>query len=342
MKILVTGGAGAIGKVTTERFVRKGWDVRVIGLESGVEIPGAEVVTCDIMNYDDVRKQMRGCDAVVHLAALRGPQLAPGHKIFEINVAGTFNVFEAAAAEGIRRVVQASSINAFGCAYSITDISPRYFPIDEEHPSFTNDPYSFSKETVEEIGRYYWRREGISGVAMRFPWVYPEEVLKREDFRRSQDIGRKAIDALAALPETDRQARLAEVKQRALEYRKQRPLEFKEVIPKTPTRANTEDKLWHAYTFDRFNFWASIDVRDAAQSLEKAITASYDGAHPLYVNDPHNLLGYDSRSLVRFFFPEVSDSNIALSGSSSLVSINKARALIGFEPEHSVENLYKS
>src|SRR5258708_9769537 len=142
MKVLVTGGAGHIGKGTTERLVREGWDVRVIGVESGADIPGAEFVTCDILNYATLREQMRGCQAVIHLAAIRGPQLAAGHKVFEINVAGTFNVFEAAAAEGIRRAVQARSITALGRTYRLIDFSTEYLPIDEKHPIFTTDPYS--------------------------------------------------------------------------------------------------------------------------------------------------------------------------------------------------------
>ncbi len=338
MKILITGGAGHIGRPTAERFIQQGWDVRVIELEAGAEVPGAEVVRCDIMNYDDLRQQMRGCQAVVHLAAIRSPLLAPGHTVFQVNVAGTFNVFEAAAAEGIRCVVQASSINAFGCAWSLFDISPQYFPIDEAHPSFTTDPYSYSKEVVEDIGRYYWRREGISSVALRFPWVYSAEFAS-SDYRQRRHSARKVIEELSALSESERLARLVEVRQRTLDYRKQRPLEFQDPMPRLPSRKDTSDQLYYAYTFDRFNLWASIDVRDAAQALEKGVTAQYEGAHTLFINNRRNWLSYDSRTLVHFFFPDVSESNIALSGSASLVSIEKAHALIGFEPEYSPEEL---
>jgi nucleoside-diphosphate-sugar epimerase len=335
MKVLVTGGAGHVGKATTERLLRQGWDVRVIGLESGVEIPGAEFVTCDILNYDDLRRQMQGCQAVVHLAAIRGPQLAPGHRVFEVNVAGTFKVFEAAAASGIHRVVQAGSINALGCAYSITDISPQYFPIDERHPSLTNDPYAFSKEMIENVARYYWRREGISSVTLRFPWVYQQGYAESDTFRFWFDSGRKVMDELAALPESERQAKLADARRRALEYRRQRPLEFNGAIPQSPQRELIDDQLWFAYAMDRFNFWAFLDERDAAQAFEKALTASYDGAHVLFANDPHNWLDYDSKTLVRFFYPEVEETKITLSGSAALINIDQARRLIGFEPDYS-------
>ncbi len=334
MKVLITGGAGHIGKVTTERLVRLGWEVRVIGLETGVEIPGAEVVTCDITNYDDLRPQMRGCQAVVHLAAIRSPNMAAGQRVFEVNTSGTFNVFEAAAAEGIRRVVQASSINALGCAYGLTDMSAEYFPIDEAHPTYTTDPYSFSKQVIEEIGRYYWRREGISSVALRFPGVLPVTYVENPEHRQRREALCKMLDELAALPEAERQTRLAAVRQRALEWRKGRPMEFQEGTPAPVVRRDTEDPLFYVYALDRFNLWAFIDSRDAAQSLEKGVTASYEGAYTLFVNSAHNRLGYDSRTLVRLFFPEVNESKIALSGASALVSIEKARQLIGFEPEY--------
>jgi nucleoside-diphosphate-sugar epimerase len=342
MKVLVTGGAGHVGKATTERLVRQGWDVRVIGLESGVEMPGAEFATCDILNYDDLRQQMRGCQAVVHLAAFASPRVAPGHTLFQTNVSGTFNVFEAAAAEGIRRVVQASSINALGCAWSITDITPRYFPIDEEHPSMTNDPYSFSKQLVEDIARYYWRRDGISSASMRFPWVTPAAYVETERYRQQREGGRQVLAELAALPDAERERRLADARRRALEFRSQRPMEFDGKTIELPRREATDDKLWYAYTMDRFNFWAIVDARDAAQSFEKALTAEYDGAHALFVSDDHNWLGAESRTLVRWFFREVPASKIALSGSEALISIEKARALIGFAPEYSVDAVFRS
>lgn len=339
MKVLITGGAGLIGKATTERFVSKGWDVRVIGLETAPELPGAEFVTCDITDYDALRQQMQGCQAVVHLAAIRGPQLAAGHTLFQVNVAGTFNVFEAAAAEGIRRVVQASSINAFGCAYSLVDIAPQYLPIDEDHPTYTTDPYSYSKEAVEDIGRYFWRREGISSVALRFPAVYASTFRASETSSRYRQAMTSLLDKLAALPETERRERLAFARQGALEWRKQRPLEFKDGKRPEPLPRETEDELLiSAYAMDRFNFWSFIDVRDAAQSLEKGVTAPYEGAHALFVNSRHNWLDYDSMSLVRLFFPDSRVLQGALAGSSTLVSIDKACALIGFEPEYPAED----
>lgn len=339
MKVLVTGGAGHIGKATTERLVRNGWQVRAIGVETGVELPGAEFVNCDILNYAHVRELMRGCQAVIHLAAIRGPQLAAGHRLFQINVAGTFNVFEAAAAEGIRRVVQASSINAMGCTYNLTDLLPEYLPIDENHRIFNTDPYSYSKEIIEDMGRYYWRRDGISSVAIRFPGVYSENHLQSEGFREHRQKSWTVLDSLTALSDADRKSRLDEVRRRVLEWRKQRPMEFSDAKPQLDPVPYKDDPLFEIFALDRFNLWAFLDVRDAAQVLEKSVTAAYDGAHVLFVNDHDNWLSYDSLRLAQFFFPEVTGSKLNLSGSASLISAEKARGLVGFEPEYSVAAL---
>jgi nucleoside-diphosphate-sugar epimerase len=341
MRVLITGGTGLIGKATAERLLQKGWDVRVIDRHIPPEtvLDGAEYAQCDILNYADLLEQTRGCDAVIHMAAIRSPILAPGTDIFEVNVAGTFNVFEAAAESGIKRVAQASSINAIGSYYGIQEVSPRYFPIDEALPSYTTDPYSFSKQMIEDIGAYYWRRCGISSVAMRYPGVYRPDMLTSEGFLHKRSLFSDLLDELDALPEAELKARMADVNQRAQSFRKEHYLEFRDGQPPPSRGKFTDDPLFWSYVGDRFNFWAIIDVRDAAQSLEKAITADYEGAYPLFVNDRVNALGADSQTLIRLFFPDTPEFKSDLSGSTSLVSIDKARALIGYEPEHSLDQL---
>jgi len=333
MRVLVTGGAGHVGRAVTERLIRHGWEVRVIGMESGVRIPGAEFVTCDITSYAQLRHQMRGCQAVVHLAAIPNPRHEPGHEIFRVNASGTFNVFEAAAAEGIRRIVQASSINAMGCAWSTTDIEPRYLPIDEDHPSSTTDPYSFSKKTVEEIGDYYWRRDGISSVALRLPAVWSQERRSDEAFRQHCQQLNVFLDAFSGQPEDERASLLAVVRQRAREFRRRRLLER----PHDPADFPPDDPLWKLYTIDRFNFWAWIDERDSAQAVERSLSADYEGSHVLFAVDRYNYLGYDSRTLARLFFPEVSRWKQPVQGSESLISLERARKLIGYQPEYSMQ-----
>ncbi|MBX3062000.1 MAG: NAD(P)-dependent oxidoreductase [Anaerolineae bacterium] len=339
MRVLVTGGAGRVGNATTRRLLDNGWEVRVIGLEDGIDIPGAEFVKCDVLNYEALRQQMRGCQAVIHLAAISSPVLAKGYQVFDSNASGTFHVFEAASAEGIRRIAHASSINAIGAVYSLTDFKAHYFPIDEDHPTYTTDPYSFGKNVVEQIGEYYWRRDGISSVALRLPGVRVGGWQHKDDYQRQRDHSRSVIAQFAALSDDERAARIAEIQRTMLEVRRSKVLEYRDGPPDWRQARQGYDDLWAMYTFDRFNLWTVIDDRDAAQALEKGLTADYEGAHALFVNDQHNTLGYDSRALVHLFFPDVSDSNVNLSGTQSLVSIEKARQLIGFEPAYSVGDL---
>ncbi|MEP7285714.1 MAG: NAD(P)-dependent oxidoreductase [Chloroflexota bacterium] len=339
MRVLITGGTGLIGKAATELLLKKGWKIRCLDLKPGVETKGVEYVQGDILNYSQLVDLMRGCDAVIHLAAIRTPHMAPASQVFEVNVAGTFNVFEAAAATGIRRVVQASSINAFGGYYGTAELAIRYLPIDEDHPAYTTDAYAFSKQIIEEIGRYFWRREGISSTALRFPGVVGKDYIHSDQFKLRRANGRRVVAELASLPELERQTLLADVKQRNIEFRQQRPFDFNvnhEPVPNPPLPG---DPLFRAYVGDRYNFWAFVDERDAAQSIEKSLTADYEGSHALFINDRVNYLGYESKALATLFFPEVTHLKTDLRDSSALLSIDKARTLIGFEPAYSVDNL---
>jgi nucleoside-diphosphate-sugar epimerase len=290
----------------------------------------------DITHFDQMREVVRGCEAIVHLAAIPNPIFVAPHELFQINVQGTYNIYEAAAAEGIKRIVQASSINAFGCFWGNRDIFPDYFPIDEEHPTATTDVYSFSKEVVEDIGAYYWRRKGISSLSLRFPGVWSRTRIASDEFKAHRQQVRATLDDFAAQPAAQRQERLAAIRQAAVAFRAAGNMEYPAAQPGFGRRDYTGDPLWPIYTFDRFNFWAYVDERDSAQSIEKGLTADFEGHHALFVNAKENSLDYDSTKLATLLFPEVTEWKRSLQGAESLVSIGKARALIGFEPEFSI------
>ena len=172
MKILVTGGTGSVGRSAVERLIQNGHEVKVIGRRIDMEIDGGEYQSCDITDFESIREQVKGMEAVVHLAAIPSPMSHTGQEIFRINCMGSFNVYRAAANEGIKRVVSASSINAFGYNYGMKSFPLKYFPIDEDQIGMTTDPYSFSKQVLEDTADYFWRREGISGICMRLPGVH--------------------------------------------------------------------------------------------------------------------------------------------------------------------------
>ena len=333
MKVLITGGTGDIGRALSRRLYHRGWDVRLIGLEDTTPFEDVDYANCDIMDFDALKTQMRGYEAVVHLAALRSPVLAPGHEVFQINVAGTFNVYEAAAQTGIKRVVQASSINAIGCGWSVDEIHPQYFPIDEAHPRTTNDPYSFSKQMVEDIADYFYRRDGISGTSLRFPWVYNREKQLGDDYFARRELIRRELE-ISQQGEARWSVRLEPLQTEALAFRQSRGLEYAQA--QQPVATSHADPLWPVCAFDRFNYFTSLDDRDAAQALEKSLTAKYEGAHPLFITDAYNALGLSSEVLAQLFYPEVTGRKEELRGRKALVSSDKAKALIGFDPEFSM------
>ncbi len=336
MKVLVTGGIGTVGKAVLERLLDHGHDVRVVDRKPEFEMAGIDYQVGDITNFDEVRDKMRGYEAVVHLAAIPAPMTTPPPELFHINVQGTYNVYEAAAAEGIKRIVQASSINAFGCFWGNRDIFPEYFPLDEEHPTATTDVYSFSKEVVEDIGAYYWRRNGITSISLRFPGVWTRARIAGSDVKTHKQQVRSVIDEYAAQPEAQRKERLAAVRKAAVVFRGAGNMEYPQAQQGLARSGYSDDPLFPIYTFDRFNFWAYVDERDSAQSIEKGLTANYEGHHALFINAKDNSLDYDSTTLVKLFFPEVEQWKRPLVGTESLVSTHKAKALIGFEPEYAI------
>lgn len=338
VKVLVTGGVGLVGTSVVQRLLDKGYRVRIVDRlaeqdlseEARQLLERAEYATCDINNIDALREQMTGCDQVVHLAALPAPSVGRPEEVFHVNADGTFKVFQAAADLGIRRVVQASSINAVGLYYGVRTTDPLYFPVDEQHPHLGTDAYSFSKWVVEEIGEYFWRRDGISSVALRLPAVVPPRW--RELW--GQVLGKNDVVAnLLALPEAERQAWITHTLAELDDLRRQRMMENHEFQHRlfNPQSDFPADKRWLLGT--RNNFFTLIDARDAAQAVEKGLSAAYEGAHALFITDKTNTSGYNSELLLNLFFPGVKARKRPLAGKETLVSIEKARQLIGFEPE---------
>jgi nucleoside-diphosphate-sugar epimerase len=338
MRILVTGGTGNVGRAAVERLVGNGHQVKVIGRRAGIEIQGAEYVQCDITDFECLRNQVRGIQGIVHLAAIPYPGGAPGQEVFRINCAGTYNVYRAAADEGIPKISSASSINALGYNYGTKSFDIQYFPIDEEHPTFTTDSYSFSKQIVEDIGDYFWRREGLSSVNLRLPGVYELLQERTERMREFLTRFRHAFADLMPLPDRERQERVQRAIARfdATRPERSRPMPREEMRQRWRALRDDPDMVLLFGGFGRSNFWASIDARDSAQALEKGLLADYEGSHALFVNDSHNAAGIDSETLVSVFFPGVDARKRSLRGTETLVSIERARAVIGFEPEYSI------
>jgi nucleoside-diphosphate-sugar epimerase len=338
MKILVTGGLGMVGRPLLQRLLTHGHHVRVMDRSVENSPASVESVVGDVTDFAAVRDAVRGMQAIIHLAAIPNPFSAAGPEIFRINCAGTFNVYEAAAQEGIRRVVSASSINALGFNFGIKSFPIQYLPVDEEHPTFTTDVYSFSKGVTEEIAAYYWRREGISGVQLRLPGV----MALTDEFREMVERFAPMLQtAFAKVLEMSPEARLERARKLIAELDAQRAARVYE----QPPSGEPPEEEWQPdlndplplISFGFTDFWTVISTDNAAQALELGVLADYEGSHPLFVADAVNMLGLDAEILAGTFYPDATRKR-PLVGNEPLVSFAKAQQLIGYHPESSLDD----
>jgi len=268
MRVLITGGAGHVGTPITKRFADRGWDVRVIGVDPTCDLAGVTYSQCDILDYEALQDHVAGCDAIVHLAAIPSTISHPNHALFETNVAGTYNVFEAAERAGVKRIAQASSINALGGYWGCDDRQFEYFPLDEAHPLHTTDAYSFSKQLLEEIAAYYWRRSGISSVSFRLPAVWSDDLIEERQLRGHLGEKREAVDDFRKLPEDEQRRQVAAAREAALKLRARHVMEYEAAQAGDFDRhAPTDDWLFSSYFFDRFNYWTFIHTDDSTQAF---------------------------------------------------------------------------
>jgi UDP-glucose 4-epimerase len=175
-RVLVTGGGGAIGSNVTDELVLAGAEEIVVldnfvrgrreNLAWARENGRVELVEGDIRDRALVRRLMADTDVVFHLAAIRITQCAEEPRLaLEVLVDGTYNVCEAAAEAGVRRVIASSSASVYGLAEE--------FPTREDHHPYANDTlYGAAKSFNEGLLRSMHAMFGLDYVALRYFNVY--------------------------------------------------------------------------------------------------------------------------------------------------------------------------
>lgn len=176
MKIAVTGGNGDMGRNLIPYLLEQNHTVvsidrTVASTFPATYTPGLSSMVADTRNFGELVASLRGCDALIHLAAIRSPFNHPDSVVYADNTISSYNALSAAATLGIQRVCLASSINAIGGAFSR---SPRYdyFSLDEKHPTYSEDPYSLSKWVLEQQADAFARRyEWMTIASLRPHWL---------------------------------------------------------------------------------------------------------------------------------------------------------------------------
>ncbi len=177
MRVLVTGSRGLIGSSVVEGLGASGHAV------VGYDLRDSR----DILHLPSLREATRGCDAIVHAAALLGKTDESRDQIMAVNLQGTWNVLSAGAEARVRRVVFLSSVDAIGVFKG--ERTPDYLPLDGAHPCHPATPYAISKRLAEEMCRFASGSMGLSVVCLRPPgvwdrdtyeWVQSERAKRRE------------------------------------------------------------------------------------------------------------------------------------------------------------------
>lgn len=173
MKLLVTGADGFIGSHLAEALVRRGHEVRAFTMYNSfsswgwldhcaADVRGKfEVFSGDVRDPNGVRMAMKGCDTVLHLAALIAIPYSyhSPDTYVDTNVKGTLNVLQAARDLGVSRLIHTSTSEVYGSA--------RFVPITEQHPLQGQSPYSATKIAADQLAYSFYASFGLPVVIAR-------------------------------------------------------------------------------------------------------------------------------------------------------------------------------
>lgn len=175
MKILVTGGAGFIGRHFIKLLLKKGHKITILdNLSNSSEDKISELISCgvnliksDIRDVASLEKFVKDHDAVVHLAAkisVEDSVLHPDETV-EVNVNGTINVLNACMKNKIRNFIVVSTAAVYG------DSKPKVV-LSEDYETKPISPYGLSKLKMEEYVREFSRKYDINSICLRIFNVY--------------------------------------------------------------------------------------------------------------------------------------------------------------------------
>ena len=283
--VVVTGGSGKAGRAVIRELLDHGYAVMNVDI-----VPPSEAL-CHFIKADlndmgqavDALRQAAGTvdrrrapmgtpDAVIHLAGIPAPGLAPDAVVFRNNLMTTYNIFSAATLLGLKRVVWASSETTYGLPFTRTP--PQTAPVTEDNVLAPETGYALAKSLCEEMAREMHRWNPNT----RFVGLRISNIFEDSDY--------------AAIP-----------------------------------------TYWDDIAIRRWNLWSWVDRRDVAQACRLSLEAEVPGAEAFTIAAADTLMRRTSRSLMEEAFPDVPITR-QLGEFETLLSIEKARRVLGYEPRY--------
>ena len=273
-RVCVTGASGQAGRAVVADLREHGYQVQ----PTDVAVTRADredgMLQADLTDYGQAVEALSEADAVVHLANIPAPGLSTPAVTFNHNITMNFNVFQAAAALKLSRVVWASSETTLGLPF---DTPPRYAPVDEDHYPVPTSTYALSKVASETIAAHIADWSGIPYIALRF-----SNIMAPEDYQWFAEF------------------------------------------------QDDPDKR-------RWNLWGYIDQRDVAQSCRLALEADASkvtGGPAFIIAAADTVMNRPSAELLAQVYPRVKLTR-DVGEFGTLLAIDRAREVLGFQPEHS-------
>jgi UDP-glucose 4-epimerase len=174
MRVLITGGGGNLGRVLAPALEEAGYEP--ILMDNRELETAHQVVRGDVRDKTELLQDLRDVDVVVHAAALHDIHLEryTTDDFWNLNVAGTRNIYEAARKSGISKILLCSTMGVYGEGAREAGDPPL---ITEDLSLEPSDYYGLTKRLCEELAAYYYRRDGIRTIAYRLGMFVPESFL---------------------------------------------------------------------------------------------------------------------------------------------------------------------
>lgn len=157
-RILVTGAAGSMGGFVRGFLRGQVAVLRLSDIAPMTAQQGEEIWPADLGDADALQRAMAGMDAVIHLAA--SLNVDDWQQTLDVNIAGTYNIYDAARRAGVRRVIYASSHHAVG-------MYPVKQRIGLDVKLRPDSLYGLSKCFGESLAQYHWDKFGLESVCWR-------------------------------------------------------------------------------------------------------------------------------------------------------------------------------